>query len=112
MMNEKQAVMRPIDQVRGELNATFRTGAEIAERLGMSRSVVGGPLGMLRRHGEAEGMLGAHGESLWRKASGGDLHGPRSTERAGELGEDRQIGVQPERDPGGERVAGRAPIRS
>ena len=83
-MDEKQAVMRPIDQVRGELDAKFRTGAEIAERLGMPLQVVGGPLGMLRRNGEAEGMLGARGESLWRRASGGDPHDPRSARaRAG-----------------------------
>ena len=71
-MDERQTVMRPIDQVRGELNAEFRTGAEIAERLGMSITVVGGPLGTLRRRGEAEGKLGPHGETRWRKASGGD----------------------------------------
>jgi hypothetical protein len=94
-MNEIQAVVRPIDQVRGELNAEFRSRAEIAERLGMSVSVVGGPLGMLRRRGEAEGKLGARGESLWRKASGGDHHGPRSAERDGQLGADRHVGVQP-----------------
>ena len=50
----------------------------------MHRNVVGGPLGMLRRRGEAEGILGARGESLWRKASAGDLHRPRSTGGAGE----------------------------
>jgi hypothetical protein len=82
-MDEKRAVVRPIDQVRGELNEEFRSGAEIAERLGMSRCVVGGPLGMLRRHGEAEGMLGARGESLWRKAPAGDSPGPRPGECAG-----------------------------
>ena len=71
-MEGRQAAMRPIDQVRAELNAEFRTGAEIAERLGMAHQVVGGPLGALRRHGEAEGMIGPHGESLWRKASGGE----------------------------------------
>ena len=92
-MGKKQAVMRPIDQVRAELNAEFRSGAEIAERLGMAHHVVGGPLGMLRRQGEAEGMIAANGDSLWRKASGGDLHGARSAERARELGQDRQIGV-------------------
>ena len=47
-----KAVMRPIDQVRAELDAEFRTGAEIAARLGMSITVVGGPLGTLRRRGE------------------------------------------------------------
>ena len=96
-MNETQTVVRPIDQVRGELNAEFRSGAEIAERLGMSRYAVGGPLGTLRRRGEVEGMLGAHGESLWRKPSGGDLHGPRSAQSAGEPGDDRQVVVQPNR---------------
>jgi hypothetical protein len=79
-MDENQAVMRPIDQVRGELSAEFRTGAEIAERLGMSRYVVGGPLGALRRLGEVEGMLGARGESLWRKTSAADLRDPRSSD--------------------------------
>jgi hypothetical protein len=69
-MDDKQAVVRPIDRVRGELNAKFRSGAEIADRLGMSPSVVGGPLGALRRHGEAEGKIGAGGVSFWRKASG------------------------------------------
>jgi hypothetical protein len=67
-MDERQAAMRPIDQVRAELNAEFRTGAEIAERLGMSITVVGGPLGTLRRRGEAEGKLGPRGETLWRKS--------------------------------------------
>jgi hypothetical protein len=92
-MDDKRAVVRPIDQVRGELDAEFRTGAEIAERLEMSLTVVGGPLGTLRRRGEAEGKLGPRGESLWRKASGGDLHGLRPTESADELDEDRQVGV-------------------
>ena len=69
--------MRPIDQVRAELDGEFRTGAEIAERLGMAHQVVGGPLGALRRHGEAEGMIGPHGESLWRKAPGGERNDTR-----------------------------------
>ncbi len=76
--------MRPIDHVRGEMNADFRSAGEIAERLGLSVNAIGAPLGMLRRNGKVEGMLGPHGQSLWRKASGGDLHGPRSGERGGE----------------------------
>jgi hypothetical protein len=39
---------------------------------------------MLRRNGEVEGMLGPRRQSLWRKASGGDPHGPRSGERGGD----------------------------
>ena len=88
--------MRPIDQVRRELTAEFRSGAEIAERLGMSRSVIGGPLGMLRRRGEAEGKLGARGESLWRRAPARDPHATPRAESAAKAGEDRQISVEPE----------------
>ena len=91
-MEGRQAAMRPIDQVRAELNAEFRTGAEIAERLGMAHQVVGGPLGALRRHGEAEGMIGPHGESLWRKASGGERNVTHFGRRKHDLGKDRKVG--------------------
>lgn len=99
--------MRPIDQVRGELDAEFRTGAEIAARLGMSITVVGGPLGTLRRRGEAEGKLGPGGESLWRKASGGDLHAPHPAESALELSEARQTEVEREPSTPPTRLAAR-----
>jgi hypothetical protein len=91
-----QTVGRPIDRVRRVLDAEFRTGAEIAEHLGMSRTVVGGPLGTLRRRGEAEGKLGPRGESLWRKAPAGDPHETPPAESAAKAGEDRQISVEPE----------------
>ena len=78
------AIVRPIDRVRGEINQDFRSASEIAERLGLSVNAIGAPLGMLRRHGEVEYMLVPRGQSLWRKASGGDLHGPRSGERGGD----------------------------
>lgn len=93
-MNGTQAAMRPIDQIRCELNAEFRTGAEIAERLGMAHQVVGGPLGALRRHGEAVGIIGPHGESLWRKASGDERNATRFSRPTHDLGEDRKVGGQ------------------
>jgi hypothetical protein len=83
-----QTTVRPIDHVRAGMTADFRSAREIAERLGLSPNVVGPPLGMLRRHGEVETMLGPRGESLWRKASGGDLHGPVLAEyRSEEMGD-------------------------
>jgi hypothetical protein len=95
-MDDEQTVERPIDRVRCVLDAEFRTGAEIAEHLGMSRAVVGGPLGTLRRRGEAEGKLGPRGESLWRKAPEGDPHRTPAAESAAKAGEERQIGMEPE----------------
>jgi hypothetical protein len=79
-----ETTVRVIDHVRGEINEDFRSASEIAERLGLSVYAVGAPLGMLRRHGEVEFMRGPRGEGLWRKASRGDLQGPRSGERGGE----------------------------
>ena len=78
--------MRPIDRVRGEINQDFRSASEIAERLGLSVNAIGAPLGMLRRHGEVEYMLVPRGQSLWRKASGGDLHGSALRGRANSQG--------------------------
>ena len=72
---DDKTVVRPIDHVRGEINGEFRSAGEIAERLGVAVQVVGPPLGMLRRHGEVELMHGPSGECLWRKTSGGGLHG-------------------------------------
>ena len=85
----RRIAVRPIDHVRGEINGEFRSAREIAERLGMAVQVVGPPLGMLRRHGEVELIHGSSGECLWRETSAGGLHGARSTERAGAVGEDR-----------------------
>ena len=84
-----KTVVRPIDHVRGEINGEFRSTREIAERLGMAVQVVGPPLGMLRRHGEVELIHGSSGECLWRESPGGGLHGARSTERAGAVGDHR-----------------------
>jgi DNA-binding IclR family transcriptional regulator len=85
-----------IDPVLGVLDEKFRTTSEVAERCGLAAFVVSASLATLRRNGLAEYKQGPGRISLWRRTSGDEGHGTRSDERARQLGEDREVGVQPD----------------
>jgi hypothetical protein len=69
-MHDERSIARPIDHVRGVLDAEFRTTAAIAQRCGLTPSTAAPPLGMLRRKGEADWMAAEPGHrSMWRQSA-------------------------------------------